>query len=251
MPRRPARTPFVRAPTIASSPYRFPHDGLVAGRTALVLIDMQRDFLDEDGYLAAMGYDLGSVRAAVPAAARLLAAARRAGLTVIHTRQGYRADLADLPPHRAALVRSGLLQVGKPGPLGRFLVRGEPGFAIVDAVAPIAGEPVSDKTANSAFSGTDFDMVLRARGIASLIVAGITTDVCVHSTLRDAADRGYECLLATDACGSGDPEAHRAALTMMQVEAGIHGATADTAAIVTALDALTPALLGGRSRRPP
>ena len=226
------------AVTIRSSPYPFPHGGLQADRTALVLIDMQRDFLDADGYLAAMGYDLAGVRAAVPQAARLLAASRRAGLTVIHTRQGYRPDLADLPPHRAALVASGQLAVGKPGPLGRFLVRGEPGFAIVDAVAPAAGEPIIDKTANSAFSGTDLAAILHARGIRSLIVAGITTDVCVHSTLRDATDRGYECLLATDACGSGDPEAHRGALHMMQVEAGIHGATADTAAIVAALAAM-------------
>lgn len=226
-------------PIIASAaPYPFPHGGLVPDRTALVLIDMQRDFLDPDGYLAAMGYDLAGVRAAVPQAARLLAAARRAGLMIVHTRQGYRPDLADLPPHRAALVASGQLAVGNPGPLGRVLIRGEPGFAIVDAVAPAAGEPIIDKTANSAFSGTDLEAVLHVRGIRCLIVAGITTDVCVHSTLRDATDRGYECLLATDACGSGDPEAHRAALTMMRVEAGIHGATAETAAIVAALDAL-------------
>jgi len=224
--------------SIASSPYPFPHGGLAAGRTALVLIDMQRDFIDPDGYLAAMGYDLGGVRTAVAEAARLLAAARCARLAVIHTRQGYRTDLADLPPHRAALVKSGVLKVGEVGPLGRFLVRGEPGFAIVDAVAPEPGEPVVDKTANSAFSGTELDVILRARGLTSLIVAGVTTDVCVHSTLRDAADRGYECLLATDACGSGDPEAHRAARYLMQVEAGIHGATADTTAIVAGLDSL-------------
>lgn len=230
--------PATSRPTIDSAPYRYPHGGLVAARTALVLIDLQRDFLDADGYLAAMGYDLAGVRAALPNVARLLAEARRAGLTVVHTRQGHRPDLADLPPHRAALVASGLLAVGKPGPLGRFLVRGEPGFAIVDAVAPVDGEPVIDKTANSAFSGTDLETVLRVRGVQCLIVAGITTDVCVHSTLRDATDRGYECLLATDACGSGDPEAHRAALYMMQVEAGIHGATATTAAIGSALQSL-------------
>jgi nicotinamidase-related amidase len=221
--------------TIDSSPYPFPYDGLSVSGTALIVIDMQADFLSPDGYLAALGYDLAGVRAAIPGAQRLLAAARAAGLKVFHTRQGYRPDLADLPPHKAARSRRGAAGIGRSGPLGRFLIRGEPGFAIVDEVAPRLGEPVIDKSANSAFWGTDFASILQAQGVRHLIVAGITTDVCVHCTIREANDRGYECLLVSDACGSGDAEAHRAALHMIEVENGVFGAVAHSAAVVEAL----------------
>ncbi|MGH6894043.1 MAG: cysteine hydrolase family protein [Dongiaceae bacterium] len=202
----------------------------------MILVDMQRDFLEEGGYLASMGYDLAGVRGAIEPARRLLDAARGAGLCILHTRQGYRPDLAEMPPHRLARVQTGTSVVGKPGPLGRFLIRGEPGFQIISDLAPAAGEFIIDKTANSAFWGTDLAPILAARRIRALILAGVTTDVCVHSTLREANDRGFECLVARDACGSGDAEAHRAALHMVTVEDGEFGVLAHVDAIATALD---------------
>jgi biuret amidohydrolase len=227
---------------IAAHPRPFPHNGLKRGEIALILIDMQRDFLEPEGYLAAMGYDLGGVRSAIGPAQRLLTAARRAGLCILHTRQGYRPDLAEVPAHKLARIQSGQSAVGKPGPLGRFLIRGEPGFQIIPELAPAPGEFVIDKTANSAFWGTDLAAILAARGIRALILAGVTTDVCVHCTLREANDRGYECLLGRDACGSGDVEAHRAALHMVTVEDGVFGVLADVDAIVAGLDRMDRAL---------
>ncbi len=227
---------------IAAHPRHFPHNGLTQGAVALVLIDMQRDFLEPAGYLAAMGYDLGGVRSAIEPARRLLAAARGAGLCILHTRQGYRPDLAEVPPHKLARIQAGQSSIGTPGPLGRFLIRGEPGFQIIPELAPAPGEFVIDKTANSAFWGTDLAAILAAQSISALILAGVTTDVCVHSTLREANDRGFECLVARDACGSGDPEAHRAALHMVTVEDGVFGALADVDTIVAALDKMDRAL---------
>jgi biuret amidohydrolase len=227
---------------IAAHPTAFPHNGLTKGEVALILIDMQRDFLEPDGYLAAMGYDLAGVRAAIQPARRLLVAARAAGLCILHTRQGYRPDLAEVPAHKLARIQAGKSAVGKPGPLGRFLIRGEPGFQIIADLAPAPGEFVIDKTANSAFWGTDLAAILAARGIRALILAGVTTDVCVHCTLREANDRGLECLLARDACGSGDAEAHRGALHMMTVEDGVFGMLADVDAIIAALDRMDRAL---------
>ncbi len=221
---------------IAAEPRAFPHDGLKAGEVALILIDMQRDFLEPQGYLAGMGYDLDGVRTVIGPAQRLLGAARTAGLCIIHTRQGYRPDLAEVPAHKLARIRAGQSAIGRPGPLGRFLIRGEPGFQIIAELAPAPGEFVVDKTANSAFWGTDLAAILAARGIRALIVAGVTTDVCVHCTLREANDRGFECLLARDACGSGDAQAHRAALHMVTVEDGVFGVLADVDAIAAALD---------------
>jgi nicotinamidase-related amidase len=227
---------------IAAHPRPFPHNGLTQGDVALILIDMQRDFLEPAGYLAAMGYDLGGVRSAIEPARRLLTAARGAGLCVLHTRQGYRPDLAEMPAHKLARVQAGQSAVGQPGPLGRFLIRGEPGFQIIPELAPAPGEFIIDKTANSAFWGTDLAAILAAQGIRALILAGVTTDVCVHCTLREANDRGFECLVARDACGSGDAEAHRAALHMVTVEDGVFGALADVDAIVAGLDQMDRAL---------
>jgi nicotinamidase-related amidase len=227
---------------IAAEPRAFPHNGLTKGEVALILIDMQRDFLEPDGYLAAMGYDLASVRAAIQPAQRLLTAARGAGLCIIHTRQGYRPDLAEVPAHKLARIEAGQSAIGKPGPLGRFLIRGEPGFQIIADLAPAPGEFVVDKTANSAFWATDLAAILAAQGVRALILAGVTTDVCVHCTLREANDRGFECLLARDACGSGDLQAHRAALHMVMVEDGVFGVLADVETIVAALDRMERAL---------
>jgi len=227
---------------IAAQPRAFPHNGLTKDAVALILIDMQRDFLEPNGYLAGMGYDLAGVRAAIQPARRLLAAARAAGLCILHTRQGYRLDLAEVPPHKLARIQAGQSAIGKAGPLGRFLIRGEPGFQIIADVAPAPGEFIIDKTANSAFWGTDLAAILAAQGIRALILAGVTTDVCVHCTLREANDRGFECLLARDACGSGDAEAHRAALHMVTVEDGVFGALADVETIIAGLNQLDRAL---------
>lgn len=221
--------------TIQAQPYPFPHDGLSRTATALVLIDMQRDFLDPAGYLAALGGDVSGTRAAVPGARMLLAAAREAGLFILHTRQGYRPDLADLPAHKAWRSARNDGGIGKPGPLGRFLVRGEPGWQIVPELAPLPGEVVVDKSANGAFLDTDLATILCNRGIRHLIVAGITTDCCVHGTVRDGNDRGYHCLVVSDACGSGDQRAHEAAIYMMTVEDGVLGATATVARTCAAL----------------
>jgi nicotinamidase-related amidase len=220
---------------IDADPRPFPHGGLTRADVALLLIDMQRDFLEPNGYLASMGYDVDVVRSAIEPARRLLGAAREAGLTVIHTRQGFRPDLGELPPHRLARVRAGTSTIGKAGPLGRFLIRGEPGFQIVRELEPVAGEPLVDKSGNGAFWGTDLASILSARGVRALILAGVTTDVCVHSTLREAIDRGYECLLVNDACASGDADTHRAALHMTTVEDGVFGVLADTASVTSAL----------------
>jgi nicotinamidase-related amidase len=225
---------------VDADPRPFPHDGLSRAGVALLLIDMQRDFLEAGGYLASMGYDVGLVRAAIAPTRRLLDAARDAGLTVIHTRQGFRPDLDELPPHRLARVRDGVSAIGKPGPLGRFLIRGEPGFEIVPELEPAAGEPVVDKSGNGAFWGTDLASILAERDVRALILAGVTTDVCVHCTLREANDRGFECLLVSDACASGDVEAHRAALHMTTVEDGVFGVVAETDAVVAALGRLEP-----------
>lgn len=211
---------------IGATPRPFPADGLEARTTALLMIDMQRDFLDPGGYLAAQGYDLDGVRAAIGPARRLLDAARAAGLPVIHTRQGFWPDLRELPPHKRARVDDGTSPIGRPGPLGRFLIRGEPGHELVREVAALPGEIVVDKSGCGAFWGTDLAAVLAAAGTRSLILAGVTTDVCVHSTLREARDRGYECLVARDACGSGDAYAHEAALHMVTVEDGVFGVLA-------------------------
>jgi nicotinamidase-related amidase len=219
---------------VGANPRPFPFGGLARERTAVVMIDMQRDFLDPEGYLAASGYSLDGVRAAIQPARRLLAAARRAGVMVIHTRNGYRQDLAELSPARRARVHAGDSMIGRKGPLGRFLIRGEPGFQIVPELAPAEGEPVIDKSGNSAFWGTDLASILAANRVEALIFGGATTDVCVHCTLREANDRGFECLLAKDACGSGDQYAHEAAVHMITVENGVFGCVAEVAAVEAA-----------------
>ncbi|GMG81581.1 cysteine hydrolase [Paralimibaculum aggregatum] len=223
---------------IEANPHPFPHDGLSRAATALVVVDMQRDFLEPEGYFGALGYDPAGCRAALPGVAALLAAARAAGLFVVHSRQGYRPDLMDLPAHKAWRTAHNGAPIGSPGPLGRLLVRGEPGWQIVPELAPAEGEAVVDKSANGAFFDTDLDTVLRVHGIRHLIVCGITTDCCVHCTVREANDRGYHCLLVSDACGSGDARAHEAAVYMMTVEGGVLGATATVAEVRAALAGL-------------
>ncbi len=206
---------------------------VVPARTALLVIDMQRDFLEPGGFGASLGNDVARLTPAVEGCAAALAVARGAGLLVIHTREGHRSDLADAPP---AKVERGApsLRIGDPGPMGRILVRGEPGHDIVERLYPEPGEPVLDKPGKGAFFQTDLDLMLRNRGIDTLLVGGVTTEVCVHTTIREANDRGYRCVALADACGSYFPEFHRVGLEMIKAQGGIFGWVASTAALARA-----------------
>lgn len=205
-------------------------------QAALVIIDMQRDFLEPGGFGESLGNDVSLLRPAIGPCAAALAAARDAGILVIHTREGHRADLACAPPAKIARGPEGA-RIGDPGPMGRILVRGEAGHDIIAELAPVVGEPVIDKPGKGAFYQTDLDLMLRNRGIDTLLVAGVTTEVCVHTTVREANDRGYRCLVLADACGSYFPEFHRVALEMIKAQGGIFGWVAEVAALSDGLAA--------------
>lgn len=202
--------------------------------TALVIIDMQRDFCEPGGFGETLGNDVSLLRSVIPPLQRVLATARELGMIVIHTREGHVPDLSDCPP--AKLHRGNpTLRIGDPGPKGRILVRGEYGHDIVDELAPLPDELVVDKPGKGSFHGTAFGTELEARGVTSLIVTGVTTEVCVHTTVREANDRGYECLVLSDCTGSYFPEFHRVALEMVAAQGGIFGWVADSTALLEAL----------------
>lgn len=216
---------------LAADPVPLPID---PARTALIIIDMQRDFLEPGGFGAALGNDVALLAAAVGPCRAMLDAARAAGLLVIHTREGHRPDLSDAPP--AKVMRGApSLRIGDPGPMGRILIRGEPGHGIIPSLAPIDGEPVIDKPGKGAFYATELEPMLRHRGIDALLVAGVTTEVCVHTTIREANDRGFRCVALADACASYFPEFHAAALAMVSAQGGIFGWVSDTARAIRAL----------------
>jgi nicotinamidase-related amidase len=203
--------------------------------TALLVIDMQRDFLEPDGYAARAGLDIWLLRAAILPLTQLIAAARDCGTHVVHTREGHVADLSDCPPYKRQRSLQAGAEIGANGPLGRLLVRGEYGHDFIDALQPIPGETVIDKAGYSAFHGTSLQSVLESRGIDTLIITGITTEVCVSSTLRSAIDRGYVCHTVADACASAYPDLHKAALRMIKVEGGVFGTVVDSQQVFNAM----------------
>ncbi len=221
---------------VDSRPRPFPYArSLDPAELAVLVIDMQRDFLDPGGYLASAGYSVEEARKPIEPIQRLLAATREVGGSVVYTRQGYRPGLEELPDHRLARSRDGDSLIGGEGPLGRFLLRGEPGFQIIPELEPRPEDAVVDKSGCGAFWATDLAAILAARQIRRIVFAGVTTDVCVHCTLREANDRGFECLLAEDACGSGSAEAHRAAVELVTIENGVFGVVADVEAVTKTL----------------
>jgi biuret amidohydrolase len=201
---------------------------------ALLIIDMQRDFLDPAGYVAQTGVDVSLLRATIAPVQRLLTAARAARIPVIHTREGHRPDLSDLNPVKQRRAAGAGAAIGSQGPLGRLLVRGEFGHGIIDELSPLAGEVVIDKPGFGAFYSTDLELILRGLGVSALIIAGVTTDICVHSTLREAVDRGFECTVVADACAAGDPAVHRAMLDCIAGEGGILGKVVSSAHVIQA-----------------
>jgi biuret amidohydrolase len=209
--------------------------------TALIIIDMQRDFLEPGGFGEALGNDVSCLAAAIAPCRAVLDAARRCGLLVIHTREGHRPDLSDVPP--AKLERGApRMRIGEPGPMGRILVRGERGHDIIDLLYPVGGEPVIDKPGKGAFYQTELELVLRNRGIENLLVCGVTTEVCVNTTVREANDRGYRCVVLADCCASYFPSLHEAGLAMIKAQGGIFGWVSSSGSAIAALDSLRPTL---------